>query len=104
MYSCKSGNQNKQSVSKKDKLLSRLFATPPPKGFAWGDLVTVMTRAGFSKHCDSGSHYIFEHSSGLRFSMSKTHPSGLLKSYQVKNAREALQQVGGAPEEKDGNS
>jgi len=85
-------------VSKKDKLLQKLFAKPPPKGFAWDDLVTVMTRAGYSNDCDGGSHYIFEHATGLRLSMSKTHPSGLLKPYQVKSAKDAIERTGGAME------
>lgn len=104
MYSCNIVNIYKKSVSKKDKLLNKLFAAPPPKGFAWDDLITVMTRAGFSNHCDGGSHYMFEHTDGFRLSMSKTHPSGILKSYQIKAAREALQRVGGALGGKDGNS
>ena len=90
-------------MSKKDKLLSKLFATPPPKGFAWDDLITVMTRAGFSNECDGGSHYTFEHKEGLRLTMSKTPPSGLLKPYQVKSAKEAINRTGGRLEQNDGN-
>lgn len=89
-------------VSKKDKLLGKLFATPPPKGFTWDDLITVMTRAGFTNECDGGSHYTFEHKDGLRVTMSKTHPSGLLKPYQVKDAKAAIGRIGGAPENENG--
>lgn len=87
-------------MSKKEKLLNKLFATPPPKGFAWLDLITVMSQAEFSSHCESGSHYMFEHSSGFRLGISKTHPSGILKNYQVKAAKEALVSVGAAQGEK----
>lgn len=90
-------------MSKKDKLLSKLFTTPPPKAFAWEDLITVMTRAEFSHICDGGSHYMFEHKNGFRFSMSKTHPSGILKPYQVKAAKEAIERTGGVVEKKNGN-
>lgn len=89
-------------MSKKDKLLGKLFATPPPKGFAWNDLVTLMSRADFSNYCEGGSHYTFEHRTGLRITMSKTHPSGILLIYQVKAAKEALISVGAAQGEKDG--
>jgi predicted RNA binding protein YcfA (HicA-like mRNA interferase family) len=90
-------------VSKKDKLLSKLYATPPPKGFSWEELVTVMTHAGFSYECTGGSHYIFEHTmSGHRVSMSKTHPSGILKPYQVKAAKEAIERNSGEMEKNDG--
>jgi len=82
-------------VSKKAKLLERLRVTPTPTDFAWDDLVVVMKRAGFKEHCNGGSHYIFEHeATGFRFSMSKTHPSGVLKRYQVDAAKEALRNVG----------
>lgn len=81
-------------MSKKQKRLQELFSNPPPKDFSWDNLIAVMGAAGFSNHCDSGgSHYTFEHATGYRFSMSKTHPSGILKAYQVKNAKEALTHV-----------
>lgn len=80
-------------MSKKDKLLGKLLAAPAPRDFAWDDLVTIMTRSKFDNRCSGGSHYIFEHESGYRFSMSKTHPGGILKTYQVKAAIEALKQV-----------
>lgn len=82
------------TVSKREKLLNKLCATPVPRDFGWSDLVSVMTRAGFSNECDGGSHYMFEHPSGFRFSMSKTHPSGILKIYQVRDAISALKAVG----------
>jgi predicted RNA binding protein YcfA (HicA-like mRNA interferase family) len=82
-------------VSKKDKLLSRLFANPVPKNFSWEDLINVMSHQGFINHCDGGSHYIFEHvETGKRLCVSKTHPSGLLKSYQVKAVKEVLETLG----------
>lgn len=88
-------------MSKSDKLLAKLFATPPPKGFSWNDLLTVMARAGFKNHCDSGSHFTFEHLTGLRVGISKTHPSGILKPYQVKAAKEALEIVGKSLEKRN---
>lgn len=90
-------------MSKKDKLLARLYSTPPPKSFSWDDLVTLMTRAGFQNHCEGGSHFTFEHSTGLRVGISKTHPSGILKGYQVKAAKEALELVGESLEKSNGS-
>lgn len=49
-----------------------------------------MRQAEFKESCEGGSHYTFEHKSGFRFGMSKTHPSGLLKKYQIDGAKEAL--------------
>lgn len=81
-------------MSKKEKRISKLCATPPPKDFAWSELVALMRAAGFKEYCDGGSHYTFEHTSGFIFGMSKTHPSGVLKPYQVSSAKEALRAVG----------
>lgn len=81
-------------MSKKQKLIGVLFRNPPPRDFRWDDLVTLMRQAGFSETCDGGSHYTFEHVGGFRFTMSKTHPDGVLKAYQVRDAKEALRRVG----------
>jgi predicted RNA binding protein YcfA (HicA-like mRNA interferase family) len=80
-------------MSKKEKLLAKLCARPSPKDFPWEDLVSLMAYYGFKTTCGGGSHYMFEHSSGFRFSISKTHPSGILKSYQVRDAKNALKHI-----------
>ena len=49
---------------------------------------------GFESSCGGVSHYIFEHSSGFRFRMSKTHPAGILKTYQIRDAQKALKHIG----------
>ena len=81
-------------MSKKEKLLTKLCASPSPKDFPWHDLVTLMVYHGFESSCGGGSHYMFEHSSGFRFRMSKTHPSGILKNYQIRDAKKALKHIG----------
>lgn len=81
-------------MSKQEKQRLKLFATPPPKNFTWEELLAVMHRANFTESCNGGSHYTFEHTSGYRFQMSKTHPSGILKRYQVDAAKEALVSIG----------
>lgn len=81
-------------MSKKEKLLNKLCATPPPKDFTWEDMVTLMRRFEFKETCNGGSHYTFEHTSGFRLCMSKTHPSGILKTYQIRDAKDALRQIG----------
>ena len=81
-------------MSKKEKRIRRLCGTPPPKDFTWEELVAVMNAAGFAEYCDGGSHYTFEHTSGFSFGMSKTHPSGILKRYQLDAAKEVLRTVG----------
>ena len=90
-------------MSKKEKRIAKLCAIPPPKDFAWSELVALMRAAGFQEYCDSGSHYTFEHRSGFSFVMSKAHPSGILKRYQVDDAKEALRFVGIIGEDEDGS-
>lgn len=79
-------------MSKIDKLLARLTARPTD--FRWEELLTLLGHYGFAVHCNGGSHHIFQHPGGFTFSMSKTHPSGILKRYQVKAALEALDRIG----------
>lgn len=82
-------------MSKKDKLLTKLCAIPPPKNFKWHDLEVLMRQFGFKPTCGGGSHYMFEHiSSGFSFHISKTHPSGILKSYQVCDVKDVLKHIG----------
>lgn len=84
-------------MSKKEKRLLRLFGNPPPTDFTWEEFISVMTAANFTNECNGGSHYTLEHKSGYRFIASKTHPSGILRLYQIRNAKEALETVGEAP-------
>ena len=81
-------------MSRKEKLLAKLYRFPAPRDFTWEELVTLMRQAAFTEHCDGGSHYLFEHPGGFRFSMSRTHPSGVLKHYQINDAKAALDAVG----------
>lgn len=88
-------------MSRQQKRIAKLCAIPIPKDFTWDDLVSVMRSVGFKEYCDGGSHYTFEHLGGFVFGASKTHPSGILKPYQIKAAKEALRTVGAIGEEKD---
>ncbi|MBW2350823.1 MAG: type II toxin-antitoxin system HicA family toxin [Deltaproteobacteria bacterium] len=84
-------------MSKKEKLLAKLYASPSPKDFPWHDFITLMGYFGFKGTCGGGSHYMFEYSSGFRFRMSKTHPSGILKPYQIRDPKNALRHIGVIP-------
>lgn len=90
-------------MSRQQKRIAKLRAKPSPKDFKWADLVSVMRAAGFKEHCEGGSHYTFQHESGFTFTASKTHPSGILKAYQIRDAKEALRTVGAIGEEEDGS-
>jgi len=91
-------------MSQKEKRLLRLFKVPPAKDFTWEELLTVMRAAGFKENCDGGSHYSFTHGSGFIFTASKTHPTGILKRYQIMDAQDALRYVGVDPDNFGGKS
>lgn len=88
-------------MSKIEKLLLKLCRKPAPTDFTWDDLITLTNRAGFKASCTGGSHHMFQHDGGYLFRASKTHPSGLLKAYQIRAAIEALKSVGFIPEGSD---
>lgn len=90
-------------MSKQQKRLKKLCAVPKPNDFTWDDFISVMRSVGFTESCEGGSHYTFEHVSGFTFGASKTHPSGILKSYQIRDAIEALRRVGAIGEDSDGS-
>lgn len=79
------------NLTKKDKLRAKLFKIPPPKDFTWDNLVSVMRGCGFVENCDSGSHYKFVHAeTAVIANISKTHPTGILKRYQIEDAIRAI--------------
>lgn len=91
-------------MSKKEKRIAKLCAVPPPKDFTWSELISVMRAAGFTEYCDGGSHYTFEHISGFSLVISRTHPSGILKRYQVDDVKEALRYLGIIEGDENGSS
>lgn len=83
------------------KALDRLCKTPPPRDFPWAELMTIMSANGFRAVCPKGSHYTFIHSTGIKVRVSKTHPGGILKKYQVDDVIEGLKAVGAILEEEN---
>ncbi|MDR5170708.1 type II toxin-antitoxin system HicA family toxin [Methylobacillus flagellatus] len=81
-------------MSKKDKRLQAFYATPIPTDYSWDDFVSLMDQLDFKGECQGGSHYMFEHTGGTKFSISKTHPNNILKIYQIKNAKKAIEEAG----------
>ena len=90
-------------MSKQQKLLTRFKKRPSQVDFTWEDFVTLMKTLNFTESCSGGSHYIFEHKSGYKFSASKTHPKGVLKMYQFKDAIAAMKAAGECSDEKGEN-
>lgn len=80
------------------KALDQISQVPPPRDFSWEKLMTLMTHHDFKASCRGGSHYTFIHSTGLKVKLSKTHPSGVLKAYQLAAVIEGLKHIGAIPE------
>ena len=81
-------------MSKKEKLLKKLCATPSPKDFSWDDVEALARHYGFTWERTRGSHFIFEHASGIRLRISRPHRSKGIKHYQIDAIIEALRRAG----------
>ena len=85
-------------MSKKDKRLLRIFKIPPPKDFTWDELISIMDSLDFKSQCAGGSHYMFEHKTGVKVGVSKSHPNGILKKYQIDEVTSILEKLGYKPQ------
>ena len=81
-------------MSKAEKLLARFTAKPPPRDFAWDDLVTMMRHLGYQLEHDSGSRRSFYNPVTSHIITGIHQPHGhaenALKGYQIKQIKEAL--------------
>lgn len=77
-------------MSKKAKLEAKLRSMP--SDFHWDELVTLLGHYDFTMHSTKGgsSHFTFLHPTGFKVKISRTHPHGLLKKYQIEAAIDAL--------------
>ena len=63
-------------MSKHDKNLAKLRATPPPSDFKWDDLVTVLKKLGYKQLNNSGARRKFFHEEkSLLIACHQPHPS-----------------------------
>lgn len=81
-------------MSKKEKLLKKLCASPSPKDFSWDEVEALAGHYDFTWERTRGSHFVFEHASGIRLRISKPHGSSGIKHYQIHAIVEALRLVG----------
>ncbi len=78
-------------MSKKEKLLKTLLSEP--KDFRWEDLVVVLKMFGYEEQPTGktgGSRRKFFNESRNPLYFHKPHPTGILKSYQIKQVLETL--------------
>ena len=76
-------------MSKKDKLLVRLFAKP--RDFEWGELRTLLTGLGYTEISGTGSRVKF-HNIKLNslIIVHKPHPGNIIKMYLIDQIIEEL--------------
>ncbi len=79
-------------MSKKEKLIARFLSMP--SDFHYDEMVKLVGHFGFKevkKGKTSGSRVKFMNSEGVPLMMHKPHPTGIMKHYQLKQVKEALE-------------
>jgi hypothetical protein len=79
-------------LSKKDKLRERFLSIP--KDFTWAELVTVLNSYGFIERKGLGSRRKFINENNVIISLHEPHPQKIVKRYAIKEAIEALTNIG----------
>jgi hypothetical protein len=82
-------------MTRKDKLIKRFLSKP--KDFTWEELQRLLTIFEFEEiktGKTSGSRTRFINPSGVIISLHKPHPRNILKTYQLEQVIEILEQEG----------
>lgn len=82
-------------MSRREKIIKRLLSKP--KDFTWNELTALLTLLGFDAiktGKTGGSRRRFINSAGTVITLHKPHPQNTLKSYQLEQVIEILQQEG----------
>jgi predicted RNA binding protein YcfA (HicA-like mRNA interferase family) len=83
-------------MTKKDKLLARLFSKP--KDFEWRELKTLLKGLGFEEVGSTGSRVKFQDStSGRIINLHRPHPGNVVKQYVLDRVIEELKDRGIRP-------
>lgn len=88
-------------MSKSDKLLARLLATPPPTDFTWDELVTLLRGKGFELLNAGGggsARKFFHRAKGTLIMLHEPHPQRTLKTYVIKEVIRKLEEEGSCNE------
>lgn len=84
-------------MSKHSKLLVRLLSVPVD--FTWDELVSVVTKLGFSEKSDKGGSYrTFVDREGRKIFLHEPHPHNVLKKYAIRKVIETLNEYGLLPQ------
>lgn len=82
-------------MSKHEKLLAKLKATPPPSDLRWEELVSVLEHLGYKGSCNGGSHHRFVHQTSLDvINVPKPHPDNFVRRHYLRQIAEKLNNQG----------
>ena len=73
--------------------LASFFETPVRKDIRWSDFVSLVKALGGEVKSGKGSHMKVD-LRGVKFSITRPHPKAVLKPYQVRDVRQALEGLG----------
>jgi predicted RNA binding protein YcfA (HicA-like mRNA interferase family) len=83
-------------MTKKDKLLTRLFSKP--KDFEWSELKALLNGLGFEDVSGTGSRVKFhDPKSGRTISLHRPHPGNIVKQYVLDRVIDELKDRGIRP-------
>jgi hypothetical protein len=77
-------------MSRIQKLIEDFTRKPPPKDFAWDDVVKILRHFGYDQLEGSGSRKKFVDGSKRKILLHKRHPDSTLLEYQIVLVVEAL--------------
>jgi len=77
-------------MSKIQKLIEDFTRKPPPKDFAWEEVVKILRYFGYDQLEGSGSRKKFVDGSNRKILLHKRHPDSTLLEYQIVLVVEAL--------------
>lgn len=82
-------------MSKHEKFLNRLRASPTPRDILWSELKSYLTHLGYKEKRGDGSRRKFIHADRkLVISLHEPHPESVIKSYAVNQVIDHLRQAG----------
>ena len=77
-------------MSKIRKLIDDFTRSPPPKDFAWSDVVRILEHYGYTEFEGAGSRKKFKDQKNRKILLHKRHPDSTLLAYQIELVVEAL--------------
>lgn len=88
--------------SKQKRILATIFSLPVPTGLHWKDLENLLVAIGCETIEGRGSRVRFQ-KNNIVATFHRPHPDKFARIYQIKDARNFLQQLGISPDSQECN-